>query len=575
MKQFPVRAAFAAILAILLGAVFPGILLAGEENAGDSAAEWDRVPASDTKLPPLTVSQLRAEFEKNAEAAAALRSWEARCRVTSYIADRPAETYSTLLISEAEKWIDERRQGKWEDVNTEYRMLYDGQCVRSLSGHRDQTSLWIGTLSRFAADRGVRAETPKLTLGFPPYILFPRERYYPLPEAFPDIRGILADPAAKILPWRTRVDGRECYVVERTASTESLIFRFREEGVAWRKKNPDAKVVRTVNPNSNPGDKRIDEKTDRLAIDPRSGFMAARWARGGRFVMPGYTVRETGAEVPRFEMSVFPEEEILCTDFREFGGNGRIPGRMEYRRYSPDAQGNSKLLARREVGLEDFQADRDYPPDFFRVDPQPRYRVLDSVRGILYTAGESEEQIPVLLAAAEAKKAFLEELKRKPAPPLEAALWLNSEPIRLDDVRGKSVQLHFWNIGCGPCMYDLPRLQEDWERSRTGLADPSLFIAMHAYVNGDGLQALKDVLREKRITFPVMVEANAPGMMYWGKTSADYRVFSVPSDVWIDEHGHVARHDLERNWIDASQVDRWLIPEPPAKARSTADAEGQ
>ena len=80
---------------------------------------------------------------------------------------------------------------------------------------------------------------------------------------------------------------------------------------------------------------------------------------------------------------------------------------MEYRRYSPDAQGESKLLAHREMVLEDFQADRGYPPDFFHIDPQPRHRVLDSVRGIQYTAGESEERIPVLLAAAEAKKAFL------------------------------------------------------------------------------------------------------------------------------------------------------------------------
>ena len=164
----------------------------------------------------------------------------------------------------------------------------------------------------------------------------------------------------------------------------------------------------------------------------------------------------------------------------------------------------------------------------------------------------------------------MEELKRKPAPPLNAALWLNSEPIRLEDFRGKTIQLHFWNIGCGPCIYELPRLQEDWERFRKSLADPPLFIGVHAYVDGEDLQELKDLLQEKRISFPVMVEAKAPGAMYFGKTSADYRVFSVPSDVWIDEGGHVARHDLERSWVDARQVDRWLNPEPPAKTRSTA-----
>ena len=575
MKGFFAETVFVAILAILFGLVVPGILLAAEEHAVDSTAEWEQVTASDTKLPPLTISELRVEFEKSVEPVRALRSWEARCRVTSHIEDRPMEDYSALLISQAEQWIDERRQGKWEDENSEYRKVCDGQCVWNVTSLRNQKSIWIGTLSHFVKIEGVAAERPKLPLGFPPFLLLPREHYYPLPEAFPDICEILADPAAKVLPWRTRVEGHECYVVERTASTESPIFKSQEEALAWRAQNPERKVVLNVNPNSKPGDKRIDEQIDRLALDPRCGFMMVRWARGGRLVIPGYTVKETGLEVPQVEVSTFPGEEIFCTDFRELGGSGRIPGRMEYRRYSPKVQGEPELLARREVVLEDFQADRVYPADLFRVDPQPGSLVLDSVREIQYTVGESEEQIPVLLAAAEAKKAFLDELKRQPAPPLEASCWLNSEPIRLEDVRGKPVQLHFWSIGCGPCIQELPRLQENWERSGRVYATPPILISVHPYVDGDGLQALKDLLRAKRITYPVMVDANAPGVMYWGKTSADYRVSSVPSDVWIDEEGHVTRHDLERNWISASQAHRWLDSEPPVKGAPTADGEGR
>ena len=219
VRQFLIRVAVGTILAILLGVVVPGSPLAAKENPVGSVAEWEHVPGGDTKLPPLTVSQLRSQFEKAVEAAAALRSWEARCRVTSHIADRPAETYSTLLVSEGKQWLDERRQGKWEDENTEYRRLCDGQCVRDLSTERGQRGLWIGTLSQFAEGQGIPAETPKLPIGFPPYMLFPREHYYPLPEASPDIREILADPAVKVLAWRTRVDGNECYVVERTAIT--------------------------------------------------------------------------------------------------------------------------------------------------------------------------------------------------------------------------------------------------------------------------------------------------------------------------------------------------------------------
>jgi len=217
-------------------------------------------------------------------------------------------------------------------------------------------------------------------------------------------------------------------------------------------------------------------------------------------------------------------------------------------------------VASQEVVLEDFQTDRHYPSDLFRFDPPKGYHVCDSIRGIQYSVGDSEEKIAALLAAAQAKKAFYEALKKKPAPPLEGAVWLNTEPIRLEDARGKHIQLHFWSIGCAPCLYELPRLEQAWGHSPPGPIRNDrgnyVFISIHPYVDGDGLQQLKDLLRDKQITFPVMVDSRAPDGKAWGKTSAYYHVYSEPSDVWIDEKGHVARISSERGCV--GEGDRWM-----------------
>jgi thiol-disulfide isomerase/thioredoxin len=52
-------------------------------------------------------------------------------------------------------------------------------------------------------------------------------------------------------------------------------------------------------------------------------------------------------------------------------------------------------------------------------------------------------------------------LRDRPAPELDAALWLNTEgqTLRLADLRGKFVLLDFWFIGCGPCHYDFPSVK--------------------------------------------------------------------------------------------------------------------
>jgi hypothetical protein len=147
--------------------------------------------------------------------------------VTSRSGDRAAETHSTLLVSNGKQWLGERRLGDWQDAKVEYRTLCDGELVRYISTTGDPRVLLQGR-SEFAAEEQAPENFPDLPIGFPPFLLIRHEHYYPIAESLPDVRKILADPATKVLPWRTRVDGHDCYVVERTTTTQTPIFQSRE-----------------------------------------------------------------------------------------------------------------------------------------------------------------------------------------------------------------------------------------------------------------------------------------------------------------------------------------------------------
>jgi peroxiredoxin len=126
----------------------------------------------------------------------------------------------------------------------------------------------------------------------------------------------------------------------------------------------------------------------------------------------------------------------------------------------------------------------------------------------------------------------------------------------LSDFRGRKVALVFWASWCG-CRYDLPA----WEERHKALEPYGLTVVSVA-CDRDPEQARP---WQKDLTHPALIDAD-------GIVAERYNVINVPTVVWIDEEGRIARPqdtqtatDLFRsmNGIDSeaslTALRRWVI----------------
>ncbi|MGW5397605.1 redoxin domain-containing protein [Streptomyces sp. NPDC003952] len=131
-------------------------------------------------------------------------------------------------------------------------------------------------------------------------------------------------------------------------------------------------------------------------------------------------------------------------------------------------------------------------------------------------------------------------------------------PHALSDLRGRKVALVFWGSWCG-CRYDLP----EWERRHAALAEHG-FSVLSVAVDRRAEDAAPWIA-EAAVTHPALIDTD-------GVVADLYDVLNVPTVLWIDEEGKVARpHDTqfatdlfrELSGLDSgaalAALDRWVL----------------
>jgi thiol-disulfide isomerase/thioredoxin len=129
-------------------------------------------------------------------------------------------------------------------------------------------------------------------------------------------------------------------------------------------------------------------------------------------------------------------------------------------------------------------------------------------------------------------------VSKTPLPELVADEWIEQQPVKLTDLRGRVVLLDFWAPWCGPCRYTLPNMS----RWQTAFKDKGFVIlgVTKYYGHGGGealsppeeLVYLREFRKQNRLPYGFVISDS-------NTNDFNYGVFSIPTSYLIDRKGVV------------------------------------
>ena len=101
---------------------------------------------------------------------------------------------------------------------------------------------------------------------------------------------------------------------------------------------------------------------------------------------------------------------------------------------------------------------------------------------------------------------------------------LDGQSISLKEFKDKPVLINFWATWCGPCVYEMPFLQEihnEW--SGKGLV-------LLAINKGESPATVSSFLQDQNLSIPVLLDTEQT-------VSQRYNVFGIPTTFFVDKDG--------------------------------------
>ncbi len=509
----------------------------------DSAyGQWRVIPADRLPLAPSTQADILAAVRKYA---AGIKSWDVKYRVigeqfprtiqqgqgkTIDVPDARVEARVHEIVSADGIFLDQAvKQSLDRGAVHHYRTASDGRLTYWLDA--DSRS---GSVSDYTtvATNGCHTYGDCIATG----VRRLTSNESPFAGGMPDLLKSLDDPDLKLVAERTEVNGHACYLFESRTTSRAHTFKNTEEAVAWHKEHPNDRGALVVNVGGRPS-KREDIHLVRIAVDPQADFMPVRLVTAAQIIDPQ----------SNFETPLMPLAELHVVKVGRTRNGIIVPMEATFVRYD-NSDIKTVIGSRARLEVDEVSLNEPPGPGIFKIEFPHGIGVLDRIRGISYKVGDSEETIQRLLAAAAKEKAFYDGLLGKAPPPLQAAQWLIGDPIRLADIKDRPIIVHFWNIGCGPCVAKIPRLQDQHGATLKDKSGP-LFVSVHASCDAKTIPEVRAFLKAKGVTFPVMLDAAETKEESWGITHKAYGIQYVPQDAKIDEKGRlvsVGMHELAR-----------------------------
>jgi thiol-disulfide isomerase/thioredoxin len=171
----------------------------------------------------------------------------------------------------------------------------------------------------------------------------------------------------------------------------------------------------------------------------------------------------------------------------------------------------------------------------------------------LYATGFAKQLLSPFLGSSATYKSSESAI----APEMATGNWINSEPLKLKDQRGRVVLIEFWTFGCYNCRNTLPFIKGWHDRYRDkGL----VVVGVHSPEFDDEREVEK-----------VRSEVSSLGIHYPVVTDNDYQTWNAYSvEAWptmflLDKQGRIRwKHVGEGNYEEGERVIQQLLTEKEA-----------
>jgi len=156
-----------------------------------------------------------------------------------------------------------------------------------------------------------------------------------------------------------------------------------------------------------------------------------------------------------------------------------------------------------------------------------------------------------LLVPARADEPQLEPLPDFDQP--KASRWLNSDPLNVEDLRGKVILLEFWTFGCINCVRSIPFVQRVEELfGEQGL----VVIGVHTpeFDHERNVKNVRQFLDDQGIAHPTLIDN---GYRYWRKLNNRY----WPAFYLVDKQGKIRNVTIGEMHADtprATEFEGWI-----------------
>ncbi|MCC7450590.1 MAG: redoxin domain-containing protein [Anaerolineae bacterium] len=141
------------------------------------------------------------------------------------------------------------------------------------------------------------------------------------------------------------------------------------------------------------------------------------------------------------------------------------------------------------------------------------------------------------------------------APELTNDVWINSDTLRLADLRGKVVLLEFWTFGCYNCKNTLPYVKAAYDTYKNKGVE---FIGVHfpEFNYERDVNNVRAFVKQEGITYPVAIDNDG---IAWNA----YQMHAWPAFIIIDKQGHMRFRQIgEGRYERISAALDALIAEP-------------